>query len=49
MRVCDIADINRISVSEKIFLVEEFWDSITSDPKKLLTLDELQSRIEENL
>ncbi|WP_040335829.1 addiction module protein [Candidatus Magnetobacterium casense] len=73
MRVCDIPEINRMSVSEKILLVEELWDSITSDnqeitiarshieeldkrlkdyrtnPKKLLTLDELQSRIEEKL
>ena len=31
MRVSDIPEIDRLSVPEKILLVEDLWDSIASD------------------
>ena len=31
MRVSDITEIKKLSMPEKILLVEELWDSITSD------------------
>jgi len=70
MRVRDIPAIAQLSVPEKILLVEELWDSITTDeasvpipqshkeeldrrlqsytaaPGNLLSLEELQARIE---
>ncbi len=70
MRAIDIPQINKLSVPEKILLVEDLWDNISSEesaipvpqshmkeldkrlsrhksgPGELLTLDELQSRIE---
>jgi putative addiction module component (TIGR02574 family) len=70
MRVADIPEIERLSTSEKILLVEDLWDRIAVDessvpvpqshkdeldrgmqrykshPGTLLSLEELQSRIE---
>lgn len=70
MRVKDIPEITRLSTPEKILLVEDLWDMISSDeynvpvpeshmeeldrrltsyktgPGNLLSLEELQSRIE---
>ncbi|ETX08649.1 addiction module protein [Candidatus Entotheonella palauensis] len=70
MRVSDIPEIAQLSISEKLLLVEDLWDSIASDasnlpvpqshkeeldrrlknyeasPGKLLSLEELQGRIE---
>ena len=71
MNVVDIPQIDRLSMSEKILLVEDLWDSIildkstmpvpkshmkeldrrlknyASNPKNLLSLEELQVRIEQ--
>jgi putative addiction module component (TIGR02574 family) len=70
MRVKDLPEISKLSASEKILLVEDLWDSISSDessipvpeshkaeldrrlkrhesnPGNLLSLDDLQMRIE---
>jgi len=70
MRLDDIPEIDRLSVAEKLLLVEALWDSIateessvpipashleelerrlvrhTSDPGRLLSLEELKQRIE---
>ncbi|MBM4141586.1 MAG: addiction module protein [Nitrospira sp.] len=70
MRVIDIPQIKKLGVAEKILLIEDLWDSISSDesaipvpqshikelnrrlarhkstPGKLLSLNELQKRIE---
>jgi len=70
MRLNNIADIGKLSVPEKILLVEDLWDEIAAEssfmplpqshieeldrrlknyeanPGKLLTLEELQTRIE---
>ena len=70
MRVIDIPQIERLSISEKILLVEDLWENISSEesaipvpqshvteldrrlarykanPGQLLSLDELQKRIE---
>ncbi len=70
MRVIDIPQIEKLSVPEKILLVEDLWDNISAEesaipvpqshmteldrrlarhkskPGELLSLDELQKRIE---
>lgn len=70
MRVSDIPEIARLSIAEKILLVEDLWESIAADsdklpvpqshgeelkrrfqryesnPGNLLSLEELQSRID---
>ena len=70
MRVIDIPQIEKLSIPEKILLVEDLWDNISSEesaipvpqshmaeldrrlvrhkskPGELLSLDELQKRIE---
>ena len=51
MRLEDIPEISNLSVSEKILLVEELWDSIARSPEKIsLTKEqkeELDRRLEE--
>ena len=37
MRVKDIPEIKKLSMSEKILLVEELWDSIASELNDLLS------------
>lgn len=70
MRLDDIPQIEKLSVPEKILLVEDLWDSISAEesdipvpqshmtaldkrlarhkstPEELLSIDELQKRIE---
>ena len=49
MRVGDIAEINKLSIPEKILLVEDLWDSISSDepavPVPQNHMDELDGRL----
>jgi putative addiction module component (TIGR02574 family) len=71
MRAIDIPQIKKLSIPEKILLVEDMWDEITAEgsritvpkshlkelnkrlakhaanPGELLSLDELQARIDE--
>ncbi len=49
MRVNDIPEITKLSTPEKILLVEDLWDSISSDesmvPVPQSHMDELDSRL----
>ena len=51
MRASDIPEINKLSAPEKILLVEDLWDSITSDeslvPVPQSHMDELDRRLKE--
>lgn len=49
MRISDIPEITKLSTPEKILLVEELWDSITSDesvvPVPHSHMEELDKRL----
>lgn len=49
MRVTDLPEINKLSTPEKILLVEDLWDSITSDesvvPVPQSHIEELDRRL----
>jgi len=52
VRINDIPEINRLSVPEKIMLVEELWDSIATEesgvPIPPSHLEELERRLKRN-
>ena len=52
MRAKDIPGIDRLSVEEKILLVEELWDSIASEAEKVpisaSQLEELDKRLDKH-
>ena len=49
MRVADIPEIDRLSISEKILLVEDLWDRIVVDESSVLVpqshMEELDRRL----
>lgn len=52
MRVKDIPEIEKLSISEKILLVEDIWDSIATEESSVLVpqahIDELDRRHEKH-
>lgn len=52
MRINDIPEIDRLSVPEKILLVEELWDSIATEESSVPIppghLEELERRLKRN-
>lgn len=52
MHVSDIPEITRLSIPEKILLVEELWDTIASDEEEIPVpqshRDELERRFEKH-
>jgi putative addiction module component (TIGR02574 family) len=45
----DIGEIRKLSVPERLQLVEEIWDSILDDPELLPVSDELARKLEKRL